>query len=77
MSQISKCPKCKGEMIQGIVPDFGYGAVFGTSWREGPPKKRFLGGIKVPARKGIPIATFRCNECGYLEFYSKDEFAPQ
>jgi hypothetical protein len=71
----NKCPKCDGRMVQGFVPDYSYGARLVSSWHEGPPKKSFWVRTKAPLSEGIPIGAFRCSNCGFLEFYSRDEFA--
>jgi hypothetical protein len=76
------CPKCQGEMVQGFVADYAHGnAILVSSWVEGPPVKSFLGGIKLRSfwsgakvREQIPIGTFRCAACGYLESYAQAEF---
>ena len=71
----NKCPKCNDRMVQGFIPDhLGGGALVGN-WIEGPPKKSFWTGTKAPMDGGIPIAAFRCANCGFLEFYARDEFA--
>jgi hypothetical protein len=76
------CPKCEGEMVRGFVTDHADGnAILVGSWVEGPPVKSFLGGIKLRSlfwgtkvREQIPIGTFRCAVCGYLESYAQAEF---
>lgn len=69
------CPKCQGKMVQGFVVDFAYGALLVSSWFEGLPEKSFWRGTKVALEKCIPIGTFRCCVCGFLESYAQDEFA--
>ena len=71
----NKCPKCNGRMVQGFIPDHTYGADLVGNWIEGPPKKSFWKITKAPVFSGVPIAAFRCANCGFLEFYSRDEFA--
>ena len=39
-------------------------------WAEGEPQKSFWTGIKVP-REALPITTYRCIKCGYLESYAQ------
>lgn len=75
MSTSQQCPKCKGAMEQGFVLDNTYGARGVSHWASGAPRKSFWMGTKVPNEKQIPIGTFRCSSCGYLEHYAKDEFA--
>ena len=73
-----QCPKCKGEMAQGFVPDFySHSAVLVGGWHEGQPKKSFWTRTKAPFLEGIPIGAFRCQKCGFLEFYSDAKFAAQ
>jgi hypothetical protein len=75
------CPKCEGEMVQGFVADYAYGQIRVSSWVEGPPVYSFWSGIKLKSfwsgakvREQIPIGTFRCAVCGYLESYAQAEF---
>jgi hypothetical protein len=69
------CPKCNGSMTCGFIADFTYGHIEVSSWVEGPPERSFWTGTKVPKEKRIPIGTFRCTACGYLESYARPEFA--
>lgn len=73
----SRCPKCNGEMVQGFVIDFAHGARLVSQWAEGLPQKSFWTGTKLPEEALIPVGTFRCNACGFLESYALDEFAAQ
>lgn len=68
------CPKCGSAMEQGFVPDSIYGGRHVNHWAHGLPEKSFWSGISKPARK-IPVGTFRCTQCGFLESYARDEFA--
>ncbi|HEX3895319.1 MAG TPA: hypothetical protein VHW73_03835 [Rudaea sp.] len=40
----------------------------------GAPEKRFWSGTNAPDDKQIPIGTFRCSGCGYLESFASAEF---
>ena len=64
-------------MIQGFVPDFSHAAIFVGTWHEGQPKKSFWTGTKRPSLGGLPIGAFRCQKCGFMEFYSDASFAAQ
>jgi hypothetical protein len=77
MSEKSKCPKCTGEMIQGFVPDYTQGAALVLAWHQDQPKRSFWRSTKAPFLDGIPIGSFRCQKCGFLEFYANAEFAAQ
>ena len=74
-SSIGQCPKCKSEMAQGFVLDNTYGARVVSHWAPGAPRTSFWTGTKVAEKDLIPIGTFRCPSCGYLEMYARDEFA--
>ncbi len=63
------CPKCEGEMQRGFIPDYAYLHLRPSGWVGGSPRRSFWYGIKVP-RGAIPIVTFRCMRCGYLESYA-------
>ena len=69
------CPKCKGEMVQGFVADYSMAAALVASWHAGQPKKKLVGHTKAPLAEGVPIGAYRCQECGFLEFYSDLKFA--
>jgi predicted nucleic-acid-binding Zn-ribbon protein len=68
------CPKCQGEMEQGFVLEISQGGRSVISWSSGQPKKSFFFGIKLFEVKQIPIGTFRCKDCGYLESFARPEF---
>lgn len=73
-----RCPKCDGEMQQGFLLDSADGgARLVSRWVEGPPQKSFWLGTKVNLEDAIPIGTFRCKSCGFLESYAQRRFAPQ
>lgn len=86
MSQALSCPKCNGEMVQGFVADYAHyahGSIRLSQWTEGAPNQRTFFGFKNPnaginmpkTGESIPIGTFRCQSCGYLESYAREEFA--
>ena len=72
----TRCPRCGGRMTQGFVVDFHQGGLRRvSSWVEGAPQKSFWHGTTAPDLKGIPIGTFRCEACGFLESFARPEFA--
>ena len=71
------CPKCQGEMVQGFVADFAHAQIVVSTWVQGPPQKSFWMGTKVPQEDCVPIGTFRCAACGFLESYARTEFGRQ
>ena len=72
-----QCPKCKGDMVQGFVPDYSYTDLLVAGWQAGQPKKSFWGKTKRPPLEGVPIGAFACTKCGFLEFYAGRRFAAQ
>jgi hypothetical protein len=57
-------------MEEGFVLDNTHGARLQSEWVEGAPDPSFWTGIKLKGKEKIPIATFRCQRCGYLESYA-------
>jgi hypothetical protein len=64
-------------MEQGFILDMTYGARLVSQWAAGAPVKSFWFGTKEPEDKLIPVGTFRCASCGFLESYAREEFAAQ
>lgn len=63
------CPKCQGSMAEGFIVSEKHGIPATASWAEGAPRKGWWGDVKIPG-KPLPIATWRCNRCGFLENYA-------
>ena len=77
-AEADRCPKCNGEMVQGFVVEIDGAVRKVNTWVEGAPeKKSFWFGVKVPADKCVPVGTFRCSACGFLESYARPEFAAE
>jgi hypothetical protein len=64
-------------MEAGFVPDANYGGYTRGQWAEGEPRKSFWTGLKVDQYNLIPITTYRCPNCGYLESYAMPEAASE
>jgi hypothetical protein len=47
-----------------------------TQWVEGEPEKSFWVGLKLKDRDVMPVITFRCPSCGYLESYAREKKRP-
>ena len=77
------CPKCHSTMERGYTLDQSHAAIFTGQWVQGTPKRSLMdlfGGflIKSPNRKNrIPFGAYRCQSCGFLEFYAREEFRPK
>lgn len=72
----SRCPKCDGVMEQGFILDLMQGGQVASRWAAGVPQKSFWTGLKgVIEDTVIPVGTFRCASCGFLESFARQEFA--
>jgi hypothetical protein len=59
-------------MERGFVLDQTYGAVMQSAWMEGAPERSiWTGGVKLKGRRRLPVTTYRCPRCGYLESYAR------
>jgi hypothetical protein len=63
------CAKCGGRMDQGFIPDATDNTTKVTNWVEGQPQKRWYG-LKTRGLRKLPIESWRCGRCGYLENYA-------
>ena len=57
-------------MQRGFVPDQGDNPRGAERWVAGEPAMGFLGSIKLEGKKQHPIQVFRCDKCGFLEFFA-------
>ena len=71
----TQCPRCSGKMLQGFVFESEGPKRIVSSWVEAAPEAIFARGAKTSGQKRLPIATFCCSECGFLESYARPEYA--
>ena len=57
-------------MELGVTIDVGYGAVTQSAWIDGAPEKSIWTGLKLKGHVRLPVITYRCPHCGYLESYA-------
>lgn len=58
-------------MEAGFMLDQTHDAVVRQSaWTEGTPEPRFWTGLDLKGRPRLPVTTYRCRACGYLESYA-------
>ena len=50
--------------------DHTHGGRLQAAWVEGKPQRSFWTGLKIKDGTTHPIATFRCERCGYLESFA-------
>jgi hypothetical protein len=61
-------------MELGFIVDEGYGTRHVSAWARGVPFSSFFMGLKLPREK-LPIGTFRCSTCGFIESYADQAYA--
>jgi hypothetical protein len=74
MDRKLNCPKCSEPMDEGFTldrADHHHGKAVST-WIAGAPERSAWVGLKTKDRDNIPIRTFRCSGCGYLESYANN-----
>ncbi len=58
-------------MEQGFLLDHSHGGILiQNSWVGGLAEKSMWTGLKVKGRDQLPVITWRCTRCGYLESYA-------
>jgi len=68
---LRNCPKCHGLMEEGFILDGTHGPSNRVSlWLRGPAEKGIFRGVKTWKKKKIPVTTYRCQACGFLESYA-------
>jgi hypothetical protein len=60
-------------MDEGFLLDVSDGAYRRGTWVAGPAEKSFWTGVKLHGRDQMPVCTYRCRRCGYLESYARPE----
>ena len=66
-----KCPKCSKVMEEGFIVDHAKNGDVQAEWVEGPPQISFWTGLKLRGKVRVPVSTFCCTGCGFLESYAK------
>jgi hypothetical protein len=65
------CTKCNGTMEEGFVLELGHGNTQkGSEWVEGPPDRRWYG-LRTKGKRKLPVTTWRCKRCGFLESWAE------
>lgn len=67
------CPKCNTAMEPGFVLDQSYATNVQSTWVGGTAERSIWTGVKLKGHQRLPITTFRCPACGYLESYAPPE----
>jgi hypothetical protein len=57
-------------MTEGFILDEDNGWRKTSKWIAGAPQKSLFLGIKLRSKQKIPIQSWRCTRCGFLESYA-------
>ena len=69
-----KCARCSASMQRGFLFDRSHhDSGKAASWIEGAPERSFWGGTKTRGKARHPITAYRCERCGYVELYAREE----
>lgn len=70
-NQRLECLRCHGRMQPGFLLEGDPGETRAvTRWVEGEPEKSFWMGLAIGDRAVLPVTTYRCERCAYLESYA-------
>jgi hypothetical protein len=65
-------------MVRGYLLDRAYGGFGMGTWLEGPPVRSGLfDSVSPRLERSIPIVSYRCTGCGYLELYARPELVEE
>ena len=64
------CPKCDGAMTVGVVLNGLQGGQLMPCWVEGIPEQTYFGNLKLRNVRAMPVSSFRCGACGYIELFA-------
>ena len=67
-----RCGKCDGTMHEGFMIDRAHNSARVARWAEGAPEYWLLRVLRLRGRRQLPIRTFRCSKCGFLESYAAE-----
>jgi len=67
-----RCGKCDGTMREGFLVDSTHNSRRVARWAEGAPEYWFFRALKLRGRRQLPIRTFRCTKCGFLESWATE-----
>jgi hypothetical protein len=57
-------------MQPGYIVDEGHATRTVANWVAGEPERSMWNGLKLRGKEKLPIATYRCGRCGFLESYA-------
>jgi hypothetical protein len=74
MAEEMNCAGCGGTMEEGFVLDRGhYSFPSEQQWVEGEPQRSFWTGLDVDGKRLYKVTTYRCEKCGRLDSYAREQ----
>lgn len=65
------CAKCGTAMEAGFLLDHqAHASGTQSAWIDGAPERSFWTGLKLKGHQRLPVTTYRCPKCGFLESYA-------
>jgi hypothetical protein len=72
------CLRCRSAMVRGYLLDRTHGSFGMGTWLEGSPVRTMWPDLVRPRlEQSIPIVSYRCSGCGYLELYARPELVEE
>jgi RNase P subunit RPR2 len=70
-----RCSKCASPLIRGFLLDFTDGGVHRDQalWVEGRREAAVWVGTKLKGKDVREVDAYRCEKCGFLEFYASNK----
>ena len=74
MSDELKCTRCAGRLEAGFLPELGDYNIptVPTDWVEGEPQPSFWSGLNTDGRRTFKVVTYRCEQCGHLDWFARE-----
>jgi hypothetical protein len=70
MSNAVECIRCHAQMEVGYMLDANHSGYQQQNWYPGEPTPSVWMGLKLAKDQVLPVSTFKCQSCGYLESYA-------
>ena len=51
---------------------YGQGTAAVPKWVAGEPERSIWTGLKLRGKEQLPVSTYRCRQCGFLESYASN-----
>lgn len=73
MTDELKCLRCGGALEEGYIPEYAAYSACEMLWVEGRPESSVWTGLKMGGGRRFKTYTYRCEGCGRLESFAREE----